>query len=168
MHVAELSPLKGQVSWTGKPVNYYLHIIDRGKLEKYFRRQKHPEEVDVSAEKAQKATVLVWCDSSSYVVWLWTRICKFAVIVYSVIVTPAVFWCSFGLSWFGLRVLCVVSWFSSNYVSLLFNLSLQFSLLLLQFLVFLTLFCLWIFLFCEMKWVYVRKVTSLGEGLQYM
>ena len=29
MRVAELSPLKGSVSWTGKPVSYYLHIIDR-------------------------------------------------------------------------------------------------------------------------------------------
>ena len=48
MHVAELSPLKGQVSWTGKPVNYYLHVIDRGKLEKFFHRQKHPEDIDVS------------------------------------------------------------------------------------------------------------------------
>lgn len=57
MHVAELSPLKGSVSWTGKPVNYYLHIIDRGKLEKYFRRQKHPEEVDVSAAKATAVVV---------------------------------------------------------------------------------------------------------------
>jgi len=48
MHVAELSPLKGHVSWTGKPVTYYLHVIDRSKLEKFFHRQKHPEEVDVS------------------------------------------------------------------------------------------------------------------------
>lgn len=47
MHVAELSPLKGHVSWTGKPVNYYLHVIDRGKLEKFFHRQKHPEECNV-------------------------------------------------------------------------------------------------------------------------
>ncbi|XP_047483085.1 histone-lysine N-methyltransferase, H3 lysine-79 specific-like isoform X7 [Penaeus chinensis] len=31
MHVSELSPLKGSVSWTGKPVSYYLHIIDRTK-----------------------------------------------------------------------------------------------------------------------------------------
>ena len=65
MHVAELSPLKGHVSWTGKPVNYYLHVIDRGKLEKYFGRQKHPEEVDVSG-----LVVVVWqfAESSSYVV----------------------------------------------------------------------------------------------------
>lgn len=47
MHVAELSPLKGHVSWTGKPVNYYLHLIDRGKLEKFFHRQKH-REIEVS------------------------------------------------------------------------------------------------------------------------
>lgn len=29
MHVEELSPLRGGVSWTGKPVNYYHHTIDR-------------------------------------------------------------------------------------------------------------------------------------------
>ena len=49
MQVAELSPLKGQVSWTGKPVTYYLHVIDRGKLEKYFHRQKHPDDPVVRA-----------------------------------------------------------------------------------------------------------------------
>ena len=35
MRVAELSPLKGSVSWTGKPVSYYLHRIDRTKV--YYR-----------------------------------------------------------------------------------------------------------------------------------
>ena len=49
LRVEELSPLKGQVSWTGKPVTYYLHKIDRSKLEKYFHRQKHPEEAKVCA-----------------------------------------------------------------------------------------------------------------------
>jgi len=44
MHVAELSPLKGSVSWTHKPVTYYLHELDRAKLEEYFLKQKHPEE----------------------------------------------------------------------------------------------------------------------------
>lgn len=29
MHVEELSPLRGGVSWTGKPVIYYHHTIDR-------------------------------------------------------------------------------------------------------------------------------------------
>lgn len=47
LRVEELSPLKGQVSWTGKPVTYYLHKIDRSKLEKYFHRQKHPDEPKV-------------------------------------------------------------------------------------------------------------------------
>ena len=32
MRVAELSPLKGSVSWTSKPVSYYLHRIDRTKV----------------------------------------------------------------------------------------------------------------------------------------
>uniref|UniRef100_A0A2A4K6X7 Histone-lysine N-methyltransferase, H3 lysine-79 specific n=1 Tax=Heliothis virescens TaxID=7102 RepID=A0A2A4K6X7_HELVI len=43
MHVSEMSPLKGSVSWTGKPVSYYLHIIDRTKLERYFQRLKNPK-----------------------------------------------------------------------------------------------------------------------------
>ena len=29
MDVVELSPLRGSVSWTGKPVSYFLHTIDR-------------------------------------------------------------------------------------------------------------------------------------------
>lgn len=29
MHVAELSPLSGAVSWTGKPFGYFIHTIDR-------------------------------------------------------------------------------------------------------------------------------------------
>lgn len=40
MHVSELSALEGSVSWTGKPVSYYLHIIDRTKLERYFQKLK--------------------------------------------------------------------------------------------------------------------------------
>ncbi|XP_018022161.1 histone-lysine N-methyltransferase, H3 lysine-79 specific isoform X2 [Hyalella azteca] len=43
MHVSELTPLSGSVSWTGKPVSYYLHIIDRTKLERYFLRVKNPK-----------------------------------------------------------------------------------------------------------------------------
>ena len=49
MHVAELSSLKGSVSWTGKQVSYYLHTIDRGKLEKFYLRQKHPDEYKVGS-----------------------------------------------------------------------------------------------------------------------
>lgn len=44
MDVHLLSPLKGQVSWTNKPVNFYLQIIDRTLLEKYFYYKNHPEE----------------------------------------------------------------------------------------------------------------------------
>ncbi|KAL7039033.1 hypothetical protein ACKWTF_009773 [Chironomus riparius] len=40
MHVKEMTPLKGSVSWTGKPVSYYLHTIDRTKLENYFQGLK--------------------------------------------------------------------------------------------------------------------------------
>ncbi|XP_073994483.1 DOT1 like histone lysine methyltransferase grappa isoform X2 [Rhodnius prolixus] len=42
MHVSEMQPLRGSVSWTGKPVSYYLHVIDRTKLERYFQRLKNP------------------------------------------------------------------------------------------------------------------------------
>lgn len=40
MHVREMTPLRGSVSWTGKPVSYYLHVIDRTKLENYFQGLK--------------------------------------------------------------------------------------------------------------------------------
>lgn len=40
MHVTEMQPLHESVSWTGKPVSYYLHVIDRTKLERYFQRSK--------------------------------------------------------------------------------------------------------------------------------
>uniref|UniRef100_T1JLG7 Histone-lysine N-methyltransferase, H3 lysine-79 specific n=1 Tax=Strigamia maritima TaxID=126957 RepID=T1JLG7_STRMM len=43
MHVSEMTPMRGSVSWTGKPVSYYLHIIDRRKLEQYFLRLKNPK-----------------------------------------------------------------------------------------------------------------------------
>lgn len=36
-----MTPLRGSVSWTGKPVSYYLHVIDRTKLERYFNRMKN-------------------------------------------------------------------------------------------------------------------------------
>ncbi|XP_055906629.1 histone-lysine N-methyltransferase, H3 lysine-79 specific isoform X2 [Eupeodes corollae] len=40
MHLSEIPPLKGSVSWTCKPVSYYLHVIDRTILERYFQRMK--------------------------------------------------------------------------------------------------------------------------------
>ncbi|XP_069125915.1 uncharacterized protein [Argopecten irradians] len=54
MHITELSPLRGAVSWTGKPVTYFLHTIDRAMLEKYFLRMKNPkmkEDEDVRRDR---------------------------------------------------------------------------------------------------------------------
>ncbi|XP_069505615.1 histone-lysine N-methyltransferase, H3 lysine-79 specific isoform X2 [Ambystoma mexicanum] len=57
MKVVELSPLKGSVSWTGKPVSYYLHTIDRTILENYFSSLKNPklrEEQEAARRRQQK------------------------------------------------------------------------------------------------------------------
>ncbi|XP_075060811.1 histone-lysine N-methyltransferase, H3 lysine-79 specific isoform X1 [Mixophyes fleayi] len=57
MRVVELSPLKGSVSWTGKPVSYYLHTIDRTLLENYFSSLKNPklrEEQEATRRKQQR------------------------------------------------------------------------------------------------------------------
>ena len=43
MDVAELEPTERSVSWTDKPVSYFLHTINRAKLEKYFSRLKNPK-----------------------------------------------------------------------------------------------------------------------------
>uniref|UniRef100_A0A2R5L708 Histone-lysine N-methyltransferase, H3 lysine-79 specific n=1 Tax=Ornithodoros turicata TaxID=34597 RepID=A0A2R5L708_9ACAR len=56
MHVKEIQPLKGSVSWTGKPVSYYLHVIDRAKLEQYFQRLKNPKQrEDDSASNSSRS-----------------------------------------------------------------------------------------------------------------
>ncbi|XP_024942062.1 histone-lysine N-methyltransferase, H3 lysine-79 specific isoform X2 [Cephus cinctus] len=52
MHVSEMSPLKGSVSWTGKPVSYYLHVIDRTKLERYFHRLKNNKQGGLDIENS--------------------------------------------------------------------------------------------------------------------
>ncbi|KAG5851326.1 hypothetical protein ANANG_G00092010 [Anguilla anguilla] len=57
MRVVELSPLRGSVSWTGKPVSYYLHTIDRTILENYFSSLKNPklrEEQEAARRRQQK------------------------------------------------------------------------------------------------------------------
>uniref|UniRef100_A0A8C2ZZ86 Histone-lysine N-methyltransferase, H3 lysine-79 specific n=1 Tax=Cyclopterus lumpus TaxID=8103 RepID=A0A8C2ZZ86_CYCLU len=57
MRVVELSPLRGSVSWTGKPVSYYLHTIDRTILENYFASLKNPklrEEQEIARRRHQK------------------------------------------------------------------------------------------------------------------
>lgn len=67
MHVSEMSPMKGSVSWTGKPVSYYLHLIDRTKLERYFQRLKtkgadNPDDYVVgrsgSRDKGKRVTLI--------------------------------------------------------------------------------------------------------------
>ncbi|XP_059099088.1 histone-lysine N-methyltransferase, H3 lysine-79 specific-like [Tigriopus californicus] len=50
MHVSKMDPLKGSVSWTGKPVSYYLHVIDRAKLERYFQRNAASRKTDKDEE----------------------------------------------------------------------------------------------------------------------
>ncbi|XP_073452575.1 histone-lysine N-methyltransferase, H3 lysine-79 specific isoform X2 [Aquarana catesbeiana] len=57
MRVVELSPLKGSVSWTGKPVSYYLHTIDRTLLENYFSSLKNPKLRDSATEEDKPAPV---------------------------------------------------------------------------------------------------------------
>lgn len=37
--VEEITPIDMSVSWTTKPVSYFLHTIDRRKLEHYFAKQ---------------------------------------------------------------------------------------------------------------------------------
>jgi len=35
MHVSELSPMSGAVSWTGKAFSYFVHTIDRSLVSSY-------------------------------------------------------------------------------------------------------------------------------------
>uniref|UniRef100_A0A1Y1MBR3 Histone-lysine N-methyltransferase, H3 lysine-79 specific n=1 Tax=Photinus pyralis TaxID=7054 RepID=A0A1Y1MBR3_PHOPY len=56
IHVSEMSPMRGSVSWTGKPVSYYLHIIDRTKLERYFQRLKHPKNKSALIEEESNSS----------------------------------------------------------------------------------------------------------------
>ncbi|XP_054708886.1 uncharacterized protein LOC129218593 [Uloborus diversus] len=71
MNVREITPLKGSVSWTGKPVSYFLHTIDRTKLEHYFQRIKNPrikdEDLPLNRAKRLKNGISNPCilDSSS-------------------------------------------------------------------------------------------------------
>ncbi|KAH1007008.1 hypothetical protein HUJ04_004290 [Dendroctonus ponderosae] len=41
MNISEIAPSTSSVSWTDKPVSYYLHQIDRTKLEAYFLAKKN-------------------------------------------------------------------------------------------------------------------------------
>lgn len=48
MHVSIMNHLTGSVSWTGKPVSYYLHVIDSTKMERYFTRKNSRSSKDNS------------------------------------------------------------------------------------------------------------------------
>uniref|UniRef100_A0A8C6EVA9 Histone-lysine N-methyltransferase, H3 lysine-79 specific n=1 Tax=Marmota marmota marmota TaxID=9994 RepID=A0A8C6EVA9_MARMA len=54
MRVVELSPLKGSVSWTGKPVSYYLHTIDRTIEEQEAARRRQQRESKSNATTPTK------------------------------------------------------------------------------------------------------------------
>ncbi|XP_046599182.1 histone-lysine N-methyltransferase, H3 lysine-79 specific isoform X1 [Neodiprion lecontei] len=64
MHVSEMSPLKGSVSWTGKPVSYYLHVIDRTKLERYFHRLKNNKTGAIDMEHSDSVISITASNSS--------------------------------------------------------------------------------------------------------
>ena len=51
MHVSVMDPLKGSVSWTDKPVSYYLHQIDSSKLERYFIRQQNQQATGLTSRR---------------------------------------------------------------------------------------------------------------------
>ena len=49
MWVKEIHPLDTQsVSWTGKPVSYYLHTIDIKKIEIYYSELKNNPKVIIA------------------------------------------------------------------------------------------------------------------------
>lgn len=57
LRVSELSPLRGSVSWTPNPVTYYLQIVDRTMLERYFNAQKDPklkEELEMEQRRSKE------------------------------------------------------------------------------------------------------------------
>lgn len=67
MRVEEIQPKeKGSVSWTGKPVSYYLHEIDRRKLEEYFTNSKTPKANKVGIFKIplSKAYFAIACEKT--------------------------------------------------------------------------------------------------------
>lgn len=59
-----MSPLKGSVSWTGKPVSYYLHVIDRTKLERYFHRLKNNKSGGLDMEQSDSVISITASNSS--------------------------------------------------------------------------------------------------------
>lgn len=50
MNISEITPNTSSVSWTDKPVSYYLHEIDRTKLEKFFQAKKNGSVMSLSTD----------------------------------------------------------------------------------------------------------------------
>ncbi|KAL7724479.1 hypothetical protein ACLKA6_013881 [Drosophila palustris] len=79
MHVNEIPPLKGSVSWTCQPVSYYLHVINRTILERYFQRLKskgggdhdHVGTVRTTRDRAKREAI-----ASEYQWWQWINCLK--------------------------------------------------------------------------------------------
>lgn len=46
MHVSAMEPITGSVSWTCNPVKYYLHVIDRTKVNIIFNYKCQWESYD--------------------------------------------------------------------------------------------------------------------------
>jgi len=61
IHVSELKPMRGAVSWTNKPVSYYLHIIDRTKLERYFFLKYGGKDKDEESTHLRRSKYLGKC-----------------------------------------------------------------------------------------------------------
>ncbi|XP_031549497.1 uncharacterized protein LOC116287026 [Actinia tenebrosa] len=62
LRVSELKPLGGAVSWTGKSVSYYVHVIDRTLLENFFsdlkRRKEGRDSSDMSSISGSMSSML--------------------------------------------------------------------------------------------------------------
>lgn len=56
MNITEITPNSSSVSWTDKPVTYYLQVIDRTKLENYFNAKKNGTFQVVNGEDAEKSS----------------------------------------------------------------------------------------------------------------
>lgn len=56
MHVTETDKLIGRVSWTDKPISYYLHVIDRTKLERYFQRLKEDAPTESRTDSSENGS----------------------------------------------------------------------------------------------------------------
>ena len=64
MHVSVMDPLKGSVSWTDKPVSYYLHQIDSRKLERKSHHTRHGRRAHNILDDRDQSSNGSWTESS--------------------------------------------------------------------------------------------------------